>query len=312
MRLVSLVAMAFGAWFNASGTTIAQDEPAAAITEAKQPELESMGHFQDAEISESSGLAWASVPGHEGAFWTMNDSGHDPDLFLVDGVGKTICRFRLKKADNRDWEAMCQFELDGVSHLAIADVGDNALKRRTSVLYVTEEPQKFKGDKEKISATGYEFRFGDDAVNCESVSFDRDSQSFWMIEKIFVGEKRKKPPGIFSISWQALVDFNHSDDPEKTPPVATRLGDFPASNITGMTFSPENKRLVTRGYFVAYLFSRTEDQTWAQAVIGNRSTIIPLPIQSQGEAICFAGDERHLIMTSEQVGAAIWRLALDP
>ena len=307
----SLLTIVFTVWIALASLALAQNDTPVATTGAVQPDLLAMGHFQDSRISESSGLAWAAVPEHVGAFWTINDSGHDPDLFLVSNEGATLCRFRLKKADNRDWEAMCQFEIDGVSHLAIADVGDNALKRRTSTIYVIAEPKNFKDDKEKKSATGYEFRFGDDAVNCESVSFDRDSESFLMIEKIFISEKRKRPPGVFSISWQALVEFQQSAAPDKTPPVATRIGDFPVHNITGMSFSPDNRRLVARGYFLAHLIERREEQTWPEAIIANKPTIIPLPIQSQGEAICFAGDDTQLILTSEQVGATIWRLSLD-
>ncbi len=77
-----------------------------------------------------------------------------------------------------------------------------------------------------------------------------------------------------------------------------------------MSFSPDDRRLIVRNYLNAHLFTRAENQTWRETVNTTRPVPIPMPLQSQGEAICITADSKFAIITSEFNRSAIWKVAL--
>ncbi len=103
-----------------------------------------LAKLADPAIRESSGLAVGRV--NPGAFWTHNDSGGQPRLFLVDAKGKTLATMAVRGAKAVDWEDMASFVDNGRSALLIADVGDNQAKRKTCTLYVVREPWLYPGE----------------------------------------------------------------------------------------------------------------------------------------------------------------------
>jgi len=62
------------------------------------------GHFEHAEITESSG-ATASRK-QSGIFWTINDSGGFAKVYAFDLRGRDKGAWHLSGAGNRDWEAI--------------------------------------------------------------------------------------------------------------------------------------------------------------------------------------------------------------
>jgi len=304
------------------GAVIAQD---ATADKAAQLRPQMLGTIKESDISESSGLATSGTTSD--AFWTMNDSGHKPDLFLVANSGQPLARCKLKNANNRDWEAMGSFEHDGSPWLMVADVGDNSLNRGNVKIYLLPEPQlsadksnggKSKKKKKKKKKSGeklesdvslIEFTYSDGAHNVEAAAVSPDGKSVWFIEKIYSNDTRPIQPGIYKLSLNES-DFDLDSDEE--PPVrsATRLADYPIRNVTGMAFSPDGRRLIVRNYLNAHLFTKRKDQTWEETVSSNRPDPVILPIQSQGEAICFTSDSKSVLITSEFKRSTIWKVKL--
>jgi len=56
--------------------------------------------------------------------WVINDSGNDATLFAITTRGNTIASYEIA-TDNRDWEDLAQFNVNGESFLLITDIGDN-------------------------------------------------------------------------------------------------------------------------------------------------------------------------------------------
>lgn len=110
-------------------------------------ELQPSGYIQEPAINESSGLAQSDQ--YPGVFWTMNDSGDQARLFAIREDGslvrpedeKPYHGIRVKGAKNIDWEDIAKGP-NGT--LLIADVGNNANKRRDLVVYVVPEPDPTK------------------------------------------------------------------------------------------------------------------------------------------------------------------------
>jgi hypothetical protein len=80
--------------------------------------------------------------------------------------------------------------------------------------------------------------------------------------------------------------------------------------VTGMSLSPDGKLLVIRTYFRAHCFflgNRTHND---EKLCTGKSTSLSIPIQRQGEAICFCKDSHSVLLTSEKKFRPIWQLSL--
>jgi hypothetical protein len=79
-----------------------------------------------AELNENSGMIW-----YDGLIWTINDSGSEPFIYVVDTTGQIIRIIRLAGAENTDWEEIAQDD----SFVYIGDVGNNEGKRTDLRIY---------------------------------------------------------------------------------------------------------------------------------------------------------------------------------
>ena len=276
---------------------------------ADQELLESLGINANKEIVESSGAAVCSFV--ENSIWTHNDSGHSSHLFLLRTDGELLAKVKLDNARNVDWESMCRFKIDNKSYLMVGDVGDNLARRKNCQLYLIQEPDLSKQLAAKlkepietsVSATRIDFTYPDGARNCEAIAVDVLANQIWLIEKIYLNKRGETPPGIYVLPL--------SLKPVKKSLVAKRIANFPPSNVTGMDFSPDGKRLIIRNYLNAHLYSRV-DETWETVIKKTIPNVVVLPLQRQGEAVCFTEDSQSLILTSELNRQPIWRVNLKP
>ncbi len=303
---------------NLDGRLTSQSEPAATTKNTRktqdsekpkvEPLLKSLGRNSNSEILESSGLGISTFV--QDAIWTINDSGQSNELFLLQTDGNLLARFELPDAKNVDWEAMSQFTIDGHSYLLVADVGDNLKNRKDYQLHLFREPDCSKvilpptelPIKRKVNSTTIGFNYEDGPKNCEAICVDVIAKEIWLVEKVYYDASQKKPPGIYTLPL--------SLEANATPQVAKRIGDFAPRNVTGMAFSPDGKRLLIRNYLNAHLYSRTEKETWRHVVKKRTPTEVVLPIQRQGEAVCFTPDSSAALLTSEFKRQPIWLVGL--
>ncbi|WP_353722492.1 hypothetical protein [Dyadobacter sp. 676] len=82
-----------------------------------------------AVVSESSGLARGTQPG---TFWTHNDSGSKPELYLFGPGGQLLDTKAVPGAKNTDWEDLTR---DSLGNFYIGDFGNNGLHRNTLEVY---------------------------------------------------------------------------------------------------------------------------------------------------------------------------------
>lgn len=302
-----------------------QEKNAATSKRSENPIVRT-GRLNDDELLESSGLALASSAKH---YWTINDSGCPPILFRISENGTIVQRVELD-AKNQDWEALGRIVVDQQAWLIVADVGDNLQKRGKYQLYFAPEPspvdRKAKPAGKKIKPAkvrSLEFRFsaaGMDpadlkekdlatrSLNCEAMSVDPLTGEIWLIEKVYYDSKQKTPPGIFVLPKPNLTGKKLVKGKEEL--IAARIGKFPIRNVTGMAFSPDGKKLVIRNYFNAHLYRRSETETWRETIAQTKPEVMAMPLQLQGEAICFTADSMSVMVTSERKGQPVWRVSL--
>src|SRR6056297_708394 len=83
--------------------------------EISYQDAQEIGVVTNSRINEASGLASSyNIPR---AFWTHNDSGDGPNLFLIDSTGKTLTTGSVDDATSRDWEDMASFVYNDTSYL---------------------------------------------------------------------------------------------------------------------------------------------------------------------------------------------------
>lgn len=269
-------------------------EPAATVDAGYQVPRK-IGRVSDIEIAESSGLiASRTMPG---LFWTHNDSGDSPRLFLLDGKGKTTATLRVKNAEAVDWEDISQIRRNGKDHLLIADVGNNARRRMQVQLYLMEEPivprkdpdKPFAGEVSTIQTIRVQYEDG--AHNCESVAWDPVTQNILLVTK------QLREAFVYKVVVPKKYDGRIL--------VAKRIGSMPISLATAMDISPDGKRMIVVGYLNGFEYLRKEGESWAVAIRSAPQTV-KLPHRQQGEAVCYAVHSGAIYLTSEGRGSPFW------
>ncbi len=283
--------------------TVLQDEKQAVDKLFRQT-----GRTKLDRINESSGVAFSGL--QPDSIWTINDSGHDSELFALSLTGETIVALPVGNAKNIDWEAMSSFRQQSRSFLLIADVGDNGFKRKDCQLYYLPEPDakvlaanlRRAGKPPPVKATRVDFVYEDGPRNCEAAAVNPRTNECWLIEKVYYDSQQRELPGIY------VLPFLNA---QQKSLVAKRVGSFPVRNVTGMAFSPDGNRLIVRNYVHAHLYTRVEESSWVATIKNSEPLPVPLPLQRQGEAICFTPDSKSLIVTSEAKRQAIWQIDLE-
>ena len=119
------------------------------------------------------------------------DSGK-PLLYALDTQGNHLGRVDLRKSDNRDWEDLASFVLDGEPYLLVADIGDNDARHKKGRLYIVEEPAVEKKGEEKVDWE-IEFRYPDGPRDAESVAVDIENR------RVLILSKRDIPPVLYEV-----------------------------------------------------------------------------------------------------------------
>ena len=269
-----------------------------------------LGKIQHLMIDESSGLT-RSVR-YPSCYWTHNDNGPHPGLFLVDAAGQLKGTVDLPNVSFRDWEDLASFSHHGKHYLLLADVGDNLARYRSGRLYLFPEPDFGSDLSEKNKPTlkltsgisKIEFTYPDGPRDCEAVLVDAEQRKIFLISKALADGDQQELSKIYSLPLEISTGSR--------PVVAERLkSPFQKPLITGAQISPNQRLAVIRSYSTAWIFRRAEGETW-EAVFrkGQPEKRVVLPLQRQGEAICFTPNSRSLLITSEGLEQRIWQIDL--
>lgn len=240
--------------------------------------------IDDPRVSESSGLSVS--PLDDGLLYTVNDSGNDPLVFVVDSADGTVVGTTLLEGldpEVVDPEAMA---VQGDT-VWVADTGDNANERDDVALYALPAPRS--GD-DTVRPTAYPVRYAAGHPDVEALLMAPDGGGGgWLVTKeVFGGEVLALPadmrPGV-------------PVTPEPVPGVLV------PGLVTDATVLPDGEAAVVRTYGKAFVY-RLPD--WSQVAT------IDLPSQQQGETITALADGTTLLAGSEGSPALIDAVRLPP
>jgi hypothetical protein len=270
-------------------------------------------------VREASGLAPSRR--HRDVLWLINDSGNPPVLYAVGTNGVARGEYRVKGAQNRDWEDLASFRLGGVPYLMVADVGDNSAKHGTCTLYIVREPDVVREAPKKSKTLPLSwtvrFRYEDGPRDCESVAVHAASR------RILLLSKRTRPPVLYELplrrgdakdvaTARRLAEIANIPPPTKED-LKDRQGRY-SSQPTAMDMASDGTAIAVLTYRHAYLYHRRGKEPWAQAC-ARRPLRLVLPSRNTGllrqrEALCFAHGSQRLFITSEGHPAPLCRV--DP
>ena len=235
------------------------------------------------DLSESSGLA--TSPARPGIWFTHNDSGGEAELFAFTLDGEVSDIHPVPGAKARDWEDMAAGPCPGARTpcLYIGDIGDNGRERKNIRVYATLVPEA--GAPARVVAE-WKLDYPDKKRNAETLLVDPIGGSVYIVTKDDDGEaevyrlpEQTGKGDLIHVADLALPGSNKSER-------RTTAGDW----------HPDGDRVVVRTYTTAWEWQ--VDPADREAHWKRPPRRIPLPQETQGEAIAYAPDGR-LVTTSE-------------
>lgn len=258
-----------------------------------------IGKIEDPAIREASGLARSHR--EENILWIINDNGAKEWVHAISLRGARRGEFDLKKSDNKDWEDLASFELDGEPYLLIADIGDNDAKRKSRTLYIVEEPAAKKKDKAKI-AWRVKFKFPNGPRDAESAAVDVENQ------RALILSKRDIPPALYDVPLQPDTDKTITArwlGTIKSLPAPSRQDvEFAPKTKdwhwqpVGMDISEDNLAAVILTARAVYYYTRQPGQDWFDA-LNTRPQRVSLGNFRNAEAVAFGNERRSVVVTGE-------------
>jgi hypothetical protein len=240
------------------------------------------------DVYEASGIAMSIV--NKDMFWTHNDSGDDPNLYLLNKQGDVMAVYTLRGgASNRDWEDMA-VEPGGPENdrmVYIADIGDNSGSRASVEIYIFSEP-RYGVDSNKIDDYHVlHLRYADRPRDAEALFIDPLDRS------LIITSKRDARSIVYSASLPSSFDDTITLD---------EIVELPFNYVTGGDISIDGIEILLKTYEKIYYWKRNSGQTIA-SVLSGTPAMLPYKPEPQGEAIGWDTDGAGFYTLSERKGS---------
>lgn len=242
-----------------------------------------------------------------GIFYTINDSGHDADLFAIDSTGASRGRWTVRGARNRDWEALavgpCGADAAGRSAACVyvGDVGDNGRARTAIEIYRVKEPLGTAvGTRGSLHSTLLSVRYPDGSHNVEAMYVAADGAIVLITKATGEGGGAKSARArLYRIPPTAWGDAKGA-----TATLVDSLPEFDGGGrkrlVTDAARSPDGRYLAVRTY--AWVATFALDTATGLPRRGATPALCDLAAlaETQGEGVGFIGTgSGRLVLTSE-------------
>lgn len=265
-----------------------------------------VGRLAEPHNLEQSGLAVSRRT--PDLLWTHNDSGGEPILFGLNLDGTRRGSIKVAGVQNRDWEEVTTFELDGRAWVMAAEIGDNFAKHAQSMLHVLADPDPAKLDPahplELSPDYTIHYTYEDGPRDCEALAVDAKERVVYLLSKRDQPTRLYRLPLAAAPATQAAVarfvgsvwNFPQPDGMQRLSPLpATGLSGWP----TALSFLPDGSGALVLTYGALYIFARTPGESWAEA-LAREPQLLPAFVLPQAEAIAVTADGKSIYLCSER------------
>ncbi|NIG57137.1 hypothetical protein [Chitinophaga sp. Cy-1792] len=242
-----------------------------------------LGKVESDKLTEASGIA-SSVP-LKGCFWTHNDSGNKPEVFLINSKAELISTIKLKDVSNRDWEDIAEGigPIKGKYYVYVGDIGDNGGIRNSIKIYRFPEPTTIPGKKTEITPDVLKLKYADDPKDAESLMIDPISRN------IYILSKREKHIHLY----KTKLDFKNGDHA-----VLEELIKLPYTWVTAGDISKDGHHIVIKTLTNVFYWHRADGESVEQAM-ARPARQLPYEVEKQGEGITITADNDGYVTISE-------------
>lgn len=248
------------------------------------------GHFEpgvkisqlnEKKLSEASALE--SSVRNAGWLWTLNDSGNEPEVYLVDDQLNIKLTCRLNGIENRDWEDIAIGLGPGsVPYIYVADIGDNDAVYPYKHIYRFEEPRFNEGQKDTVvSCDVMTFKLSNGIKDTESLFIDPTTQNFYVVSK------REEPVHVYEIANAFKGDTLE----------ARFVASLPYTRIVAADYDPVFGLLI-KNYDHIYCWNNPSGMSVVE-LLKQTPEEVPYKPEPQGEAITWAPDGSAFFTLSE-------------
>jgi len=252
------------------------------------------GDIQVPDIREASGLA--ASPTFDHSFWTHNDSGGSPIVYLISATGQLRGKVLIKGANNRDWE-----DIDigpgpdaNVNYIYVGEIGDNNARYDEKRIYRFPEPEKVSGS--DVTDTVYNA----DIIRFVYPDGPRDAETLFvdpLTKDIYILSKRETSVNIYRAAYPQDTENVITLEKLGTLPIeAENIGD----QIVAGDITKDGMEILLKSYNKVYYWQRNDVSTSIVDLLQSEPTELPYTPEPQGEAITFATDNSGYYTLSEK------------
>lgn len=253
------------------------------ITDSLYSAPKGLGTLDNEHIDEASGLVASKV--HPFLLYTHNDSGGEPEVYMIDTLGKYQGKVVLEGVRNHDWEdiAIGPSKEAELSYIYVGDIGDNNAKRDKVQVYRFPEPKELEREitvkPERINLT-----YPDGPRDAETLLVDP-----WNGD-LLVLSKRDTSNTLYRATAEQL-------DAQEV--VLEKVMKLPVTMAVGGDISADGKQILIKNYWAVYYWEREEGESLAE-VFARKPVQLPYKPEPQGEAIGFSasGDRYYTLSES--------------
>lgn len=242
-----------------------------------------LGTLDNDDIDEASGLVASKL--HPSLLYTHNDSGGEPEVYMIDTLGKYQGKIVLEGSHNRDWEdiAIGPGRKAEISYIYIGDIGDNDAKRDKVHVYRFSEPKALESEI-KVKAEKITLTYPDGPRDAETLMVDPWSGD------LLVLSKRDTSNTLYRATAEQL---------EAGEVMLEKLMKLPVTLAVGGDISADGKQILIKNYWAVYYWQRKEGESMVEVLKGN-PVQLPYKPEPQGEAIGFSasGDRYYTLSES--------------
>ena len=264
-----------------------------------------VGRLANPDIVEASGITASKC--QSGVFWTHNDSGNDAYIFATNAAGDNLGTWRVKGAENYDWEDIAEFkDNSGACFIYIGEIGDNKLRREVHSIYRVREPVVSASGTgtTKINALVTEsaeqlnFTYPDGHQNAETLLVHPVTGDIYVLSKSY-----EKPSGVYKLKPV------FGGEMEKADRIAEiKVPSVPFGLLTGGDLSPDGRRVALCDYADGYELVLPEGDSNFDDIWKQQPMTIDLGERKTGEAVGYSEDGSAIFATTENKGAPIIEL----
>ncbi|PSL47513.1 hypothetical protein CLV51_102369 [Chitinophaga niastensis] len=251
---------------------------------AQSPKPQLLGNVVSDKLTEASGIASSTTL--RGCYWTHNDSGNKPEVFLINSKAALISTIKLDGVSNRDWEDIAEGigPVKGKYYVYVGDIGDNYGIRKHIRIYRFAEPEKMPAEKVHITPDILTLSFPNGARDAESLMIDPISKQIYIISK------RERQVSLYKTDRLFFKDGDET--------ILEKLIKLPYTWVTAGDISKDGHHIVIKTLTTVYYWHRNNNESVEQAM-AKPAKELPYVIEKQGEGITITPDNDGYVTISE-------------